>query len=142
VGYFICRGRRAKPPKIKTGRVVSCLCTPPHNSSHTPHPALSAQCFQLMSYKGAIEERSRAQMHTWISCPKTRRAHSCRGNIKEGMEVGRTHLSPSSTAQLCLSVFPCSFSCALAGGLVAEWHRLCRELRAGGLQPWPMHPAF
>lgn len=74
-------------------------------------------------------------MYTWISSPKSRRAYSCRGKIKEGMEVGRIHLFPSSIVQICLYVFLCSFSYALQSRLISESYRLCWELQAASWGP-------
>lgn len=60
------------------------------------------------------------------------------------MEVGRTHLFPSSTMQICVYVFLCSFSYALQNRLISELYRLHWELQAGSwwhlrslvLLPW------
>lgn len=76
---------------------MTCLLHP--TTQLQPHATTCISSSALMTLRRVMEESSRDQTYMWIRSPQTRRAHNCRGKVREGMEVGRTHLSHSSTVQ-------------------------------------------
>lgn len=143
MGYFIFWESRDKPPKLKQGGLRAAFASHRATASTCHILRFWLNTFHWHPTKGYRGAQQSPVVHI-DQLPQNQRAHSCRKKIKEGMEVGRTHLFPSSTMRIRVYVFLCSFSYALQNRLISESYRLHWELQAGSwwhlrslvLLPW------
>lgn len=85
---------------------MSCLCTPPCNCNHTPHPSFLAHCFQLTSYKRLSRRGAEPRCIRGSAHPKPRGPTAGEERLKKGWRWGEHIFLPPPPCRYACLFFP------------------------------------